>query len=141
MRSALALALLVAACGKAPPPPPPEPRASEAAPRAAAILVPGEYRLAGADGQDVNLGHTITVSVTQDEIRAASQCVTPRWRYRQEAERLVTQIIPEAICDRGRYPAEEALSAVFDDPQSVARTPENGIAIEGGGHVIILFSQ
>ena len=105
------------------------------------MLAPGEYRLAGADGQDVNLGHAITVTVTDDEIRVFSQCVTPRWTYRYADAKLVTEPVLEPICERGRYPAEEALSAVFDGPESVVRTPENGIYIEGAGHSVTLFSQ
>lgn len=101
----------------------------------------GEYRLAGADGADVNVPHGISVSVTADTIAIASQCVTPRWTYRYEQGRLRTEPIIEAICDRGRYPAEEALSAVFDDPQAILRTPSNGFEVSGGGHSVTLYSQ
>ncbi len=101
----------------------------------------GEYRLAGADGADVNLGHAITVSVSAERIETFSQCVTPRWNYRYEDGQLRTEPIIEPICDRGRYPAEDALAAVFDDPQEVRRTPENGFYLTGGGHSITLFTQ
>jgi len=101
----------------------------------------GEYRVAGADGTDINLPHAITVSVSADTIAVASQCVTPRWTYRYVEGRLRTEPIPEAICDRGRYPAEEALSAVFGDPQAITRTAANGIEVSGGGRSVTLFSQ
>lgn len=104
-------------------------------------LAVGEYRVAGADGADIDLPHAITVSVTADTIAVTSQCVTPRWTYRYEDGRLRTEPIVEPICDRGRYPAEEALSAVFDDPREITRTSANGIRIAGGGRSVTLFSQ
>ena len=101
----------------------------------------GEYRVAGADGADIDLPHGITVSVDAATIAVASQCVTPRWTYRYVEGRLRTEPIVEPICDRGRYPAEEALSAVFGDPREITRTAANGIEIAGGGHSVTLFGQ
>lgn len=157
--SALAL---VAACQPAPsdeptgvvgeePPPPgrvavpspspaPTPPGGEE-PEARHLLPVGEYRVAGADGADINLGHGISLSVTEDTIALASQCVTPRWTYRYVDGRLRTERIVEPICDRGRYPAEEAIMAVLDDPQQITRTPANGIQITGGEHSVTLFPQ
>lgn len=135
--------LLIAAC-TAEAPPDPEPAAAEQkqSPPAPALLIPpGEYRIAGADGEEVNLGHAITVSISQDTIAVASQCVTPEWTYRHEDGQLRTTPVVKAICDRGRYPAEEAIVAVFDDPQGLQRTPENGLLVTGGGHDITLFAQ
>lgn len=103
--------------------------------------LPGEYRVAGVDGGEVDLPHAITVSIGPDTIRYVSQCVTGAWTYRAEGERLVTKPIVEAVCDRGRYPEEEALDAVFASPESIRRTPANGIEIAGGGHRVTLFSQ
>ncbi len=97
------------------------------------LLPQGEYRLAGANGSDVNLSHAITVSVTDDMIETVSQCVTQRWTYRYVDDRLRTEPIIEPVCDRGRYPEEEAIGAVFDDPQEVMRTPANGIYIVAAG--------
>ena len=104
-------------------------------------LPPGEYRLAGVGGNAVNLGHAITVRVTGNVIEVVSQCVTQRWTYRIVADRLNTRRIIEPVCDRGRYPEEEATAAVFDDPQQVMRTPENGLEVSGGGQSVTLFSQ
>lgn len=117
------------------------PTTPDVSPATSERLPVGEYRVAGADGADVNLPHGIGVSVGADTIAVSSQCVTPRWTYRYEGGRLLTEPIHEPICDRGRYPAEEALSAVFDDPQTIVRTPANGIEISGGGHTVTLFSQ
>ena len=105
------------------------------------LLPQGSYRLAGVNGQDVNLGHAVTVSVSEEIIAVASQCVTPRWRYEYVDDRLRTEPIVEPMCERGRYPEEEAIAAVIDDPKDVLRTPANGIYIAGGGQSITLFSQ
>lgn len=114
---------------------------SEDVPKVQALLPRGEYRLAGADGADVNLPHAITVTVSEDTIALASQCVTPRWTYRHEEGLLVTQSIPDPVCERGRYPAEDAAIAVLDSPETILRTPENGWFLAGSGHAITLFSQ
>jgi len=135
--------LLIAAC-TAEAPPAPERAAGEEAqsPAVPALHLPqGEYCIAGADGEDVNFGHAITVSISQDTIAVTSQCVTPEWTYRIEAGGLHTTPVIKPICERGRYPAEEAIVAVFDDPQSLQRTPENGLLVAGGGHDITLFAQ
>lgn len=104
-------------------------------------LTPGEYRVAGADGADINLAHAITLTITPDEIRLASQCFTPRWTWRYAGEVLETARIPEAMCERTRYPAELAAEAVFAQPENIERTPANGIEISGGGHSLLLFSH
>ncbi len=104
-------------------------------------LTPGEYRVAGADGAEINLPHAITLTITPLEIRLASQCFTPRWRWRYVGEALETERIPEAMCERTRYPAELAAEAVFEQPDSIERTPANGIEISGGSHSLLLFSQ
>lgn len=114
---------------------------SSDAPAGEVLLPQGEFRVAGADRVDVNLGHAITVSIDDDTIALASQCVTPRWTYNYSGGTLATQAIPDPICDRGRYPAEEAAMAVFDAPEIIMRTPENGWYIAGGGRSITLFSQ
>lgn len=121
--------------------PQPSPAADPVPSGAKMVLPVGEYRLAGADGQGVDLGHAITVSVTEREIRLASQCVTPRWTYRIEQGRMATEAVVEPICDRGRYPAEEAASAVFGSPERIEKTEANGWRISGGGRTITLFSQ
>ncbi|MGB3753172.1 MAG: DUF1761 domain-containing protein [Parerythrobacter sp.] len=104
-------------------------------------LLPGAYRLGSVDGEPADLGHAITVEVDEDTIAMFSQCVTPRWRYRHEAGALVTHTIPEPICSRAFYPAEEALIAVFNAPRTILHTPENGIHLANDDHAVTLFSQ
>lgn len=150
--SAAALMLTLAACapateetaqeGIATPELPVAPGTSPAARGAPNMKLPiGEYRVAGTDGREVDLPHAITVSIGPDTIRYVSQCVTGTWTYRFEGDTLTTKPIVEAVCDRGRYPEEEALDAVFAAPGSIRGTPANGIEIAGGGHRVTLFSQ
>ena len=101
----------------------------------------GNYRVAGADGAEVDLGWAITVAITGDTIRYGSQCVSGTWTYSYTGGRMSTEAVPIALCDRGRYPAEEALDAVFGGSPTVSRTAENGLLFEGGDHSVTLFSQ
>ncbi|MGB7417955.1 MAG: hypothetical protein WA918_02130 [Erythrobacter sp.] len=120
----------------------PEPTGSAAAAQHSGPALPvGQYRLAGVDGRAINLPHAISLSVTESEIRLSSQCVRPRWQYRQNGRDMVTTPIPIPICERARYPEEDAAIAVLDDITAVRRTPENGWQLEGGGHSIAVFSQ
>ncbi|WJY19804.1 hypothetical protein QQS45_06205 [Alteriqipengyuania flavescens] len=101
----------------------------------------GNYRVAGADGAEVDLGWAITVAITHDTIRYGSLCVSGTWTYTYTGGRIFTEAVPIAVCDRGRYPAENAIVAVFGSNPTVSRTAENGLLFEGGDHSIMLFSQ
>ena len=153
MRSSLlAAALLLPACQAEAPPPEPPPASSEADPGpgqpaiATGIItdpVPleGEYRVAGIDGAEVDLPHAMTVSITPDTIRYTSQCVTGAWRYSFEGQQLMLDPVVEAVCDRGRYPEEEAIETAFSAATHVRRTAGTAIAFSGGGHSVTLYSQ
>ena len=101
----------------------------------------GNYRVAGADGAEVDMGWAITVAITGDTIRYGSQCVSGTWTYTYTEGRMSTEAVPIAVCDRGRYPAEDAIVAVFGGNPTVSRTAENGLLFEGGDHSVTLFSQ
>ena len=101
----------------------------------------GEWRVGAVDDTAVDLGWAITVSVTPDRIGYQSQCVSGTWTYEYARGQLTTEAVPLAVCDRGRYPAEDGLDAVFDAGGTAMTTPENGVRIEGGGHSVTLFSQ
>ncbi len=105
------------------------------------LLPPGEYRIAGADGREIDLPHAITVSITADAIVVASGCVTLRWAYVHVDGRMVTSPVDGPNCKRARYLEEEAIGAVFDAPTAIDRTPANAIELTGGGHSIAIFSQ
>lgn len=145
---ALATIVLPACQPDAGPPDPaptaPASAASGAAPPPSAesrVSLAGEYRVAGVDGQDVNLPHAITVSVTGTVIRYASQCVGGMWSYRQDGNAIELERIPTEACERSLYPEEAAIETVFANSATVSRTASNGLQVEGGGHSLTLFSQ
>lgn len=106
----------------------------------AAELV-GEYRIPGADGQDINLPHGISAIIDETTIRVSADCLNFAWDYRFEGSRLVTESTPVASCRRGLLPEEEAVRAAFDAAEGVRRLPSNGIEFSGGGRSVLLFSQ
>lgn len=153
MRTSLIVATLVlAACQAEEPPPEPSPVTSEADPGPGQpaiatgiitdpVALEGEYRVAGIDGAEVDLPHAMTASITQDTLRYTSQCVTGAWRYRFEGQQLMLDPEVEAVCDRGRYPEEDAIEVAFAAATHVRRTASNAIQFSGGGHSVTLQSQ
>jgi hypothetical protein len=101
----------------------------------------GEYRVAGVDGQDVDLPHGIAASITADRIEVQSDCIRFAWSYRFEDRLLVTEQAPVASCRRALLPEERALSEAIESADVVRRTPENGIELSGSGRSVTLFSQ
>lgn len=101
----------------------------------------GEYRVAGVDGQDINLPYGITASVSAEEIEVSSQCVRLKWAYTLVGEVLAASRMPVMSCQRGLLPEEGAIARAFDQAAQVRRTPANGIEFSGAGHTVTLFSQ
>jgi len=143
----MSAAALLAACqpgeqtSSAPPAAQPVPQSQPQQAITAASGLVGEYRVAGADGQDIDLPHGITAAIDQTTIRVAADCLNFAWNYRFESSRLVTEATPVRSCKRGLLPAEEAVRAAFDAAETVSRTPANGIMFAGGGRKVTLFSQ
>ena len=117
-----------------------EPLPGTGGPASAAQLA-GEYRIAGAGGQPIDLPHAITASFSEERIDVVSDCVRMRWSYRYEGGALATEPVPVISCQRGLYPEEAAVSAAFDAGGTVRRTEQNGIEIASGNSRVILFSQ
>ena len=101
----------------------------------------GEYRVAGVDGQDINLPFGITASISQHRIEVASDCVRMAWSYRFEGQALATEPVPIVSCDRGRYPEEVAIENAFDVATAVRLNPSNGYEFTGEGRSVTLFTQ
>jgi hypothetical protein len=121
-------------------PAPPSPTPLPAAITDAAALV-GEYRVAGVGGQDINLPHGITASISDGGIHVVSDCVNLSWSWSFEGARLVTERVPVEGCGRGLLPEEDAIAAAFDEATAVVRTPSNGIEFTGENGSVLLFSQ
>ncbi len=116
----------------------------EAPPPANALAageLPGEYRLAGVDGGDIDLPYAITASIRGGRIHVVADCVNMAWRYTYASGRLATTRDPTESCARGLTANEEAIVAALDGATQAVRTPSNGIELSDGGHSVTLFSQ
>lgn len=139
----LIILAMLAACA----PPAPESPAPESPPAFAEetmmtpVVLIGEYRVAGVDGQDINLPHGITASISDDEIEIQSQCIRFKWTYTITDGVLAARRTPAASCQRALYPEEAAIARAFDQAVQARRTLANGIEIAGAGHSVTLFSQ
>lgn len=118
----------------------PDSPVAEGAIVSAAELI-GEYRIPGADGQNIDLPHGISAIIDETTIRVSADCVNFAWSYRFEGDRLITEQTPVVSCRRGLLPEEEAVRAAFDTAEAVRRLPSNGIEFSGQGRSVILFSQ
>lgn len=118
---------------------------SDPAVAAGAIMTPaalmGEYRVAGVDGQDINLSHGISASISDREIEVLSDCIRLKWTYTLADGMLAADRMPAMSCRRALLPEEQAISRAFDDAVQVRRTAANGIEFSGEGHRVTLFSQ
>ena len=101
----------------------------------------GEYRIAGVDGEGIDLPFGISASISADRIRVSSQCVRFAWSYSYAKGALSTEQAPTLSCQRGLYPEEEAIEAAFDAATQVRITSANGYEFTGGGHEVTLFTQ
>lgn len=145
MRLPIFAPLLLAACTAAPPAkreasPAPSPTQASVAP-AANVALPGEYRVAGVDGREIDQPYAITASVTASRIHVTADCLNFAWSYSRQGDRIATERVAVEGCGRGPTPAEEAVVAAFDAAERVARSPANGIELSGPGHTVTLFSQ
>ena len=108
---------------------------------AAPASLVGEWRVAGVDGQSIDLPHAITMSVDASRVLVVSDCVNLAWSYRYEGGRMIPERVAQESCARGLYPVEEALVGLFSAPANVRRTESNGIEIAGPQHSATIFSQ
>jgi hypothetical protein len=101
----------------------------------------GEYRVAGVDGEAVDLPYAITASIGTSRIHVVADCVNIAWEYRLVDGILATERASVEGCARGLQPIEAALAAALDGADRVVRTPANGYEFTGSGPSATLFSQ
>ena len=145
--------LMLSACGSPVGTPEDEPAAptpTEAAPAepeivakpaVPAVVLPGEWRVAGVDGGEIDQPYAITASITADHIHVTADCLNFAWSYVAEANRIATERVAVESCGRGPTAPEEAVVAAIDAAEEVARTPANAVELRGSGRVVTLFSQ
>lgn len=138
----------------APPPAPrPQPQAVPPAPAQTSVTsLAGEWRVAALDRQEIGGSVGIAVRADQREIWWEPRCAGYVRSYLIDGTRFSAG---PPVGTRPRRPGEPTppvcliapppqLAGVFaalDSGTTVARTPNNGIEISGGGHSLLLFSQ
>lgn len=120
---------------------PPTTTAASPEPAAPKVELPGEYRVAGVDGQSIDLPYAITAAITASRVDINADCLIFAWSYTANGNAITTSRLTTAGCERGLTEVEEAMVAAFDAATTVARTPGNGIELSGDGHTVTLFSQ
>lgn len=101
----------------------------------------GEYRVAGVQGQAVDLPYAITASIRPARIHVVADCVNLAWDYRLVDGILTTAPAAVESCGRGLAPIEATLAATLDGADRIVRTPANGFEVTGSGRSATLFRQ
>lgn len=153
----IALAILLTSCA------PPNPVANETiAPpptETAAVVEPapvqtleGEWRVAGIDGQALDQPVGLALSGSAEEIWWDPRCAGYVRSYRIEGGKFTTGphlgFVPRKpgeptppVCTIAPAPRIHEVFQALTSATTIARTPQNGIEISGGGHSLLLFSQ
>lgn len=110
-------------------------------PAAPTVALPGDYRVAGVDGGEIDQPYAITASIGENRIDLNADCLEFAWAYTASGDGIATRRLATAGCERGLTATEEAVITAFDAATTVARTPANGIELRGGARTVVLFSQ
>ena len=124
----------------------PTPTPDSVSTREPAELVPasqlvGEWRIAGVDGQSIDLPNAITASITEGRIHVVADCVNLGWTYAAEGGVFEAKRTPVESCLRGLTPEEEAIARAIEAATGFGRTPSNAIEIFSREHRVTLYSQ
>ena len=157
MRGLLALpVILLAACSQEAPPVPLASESTErlaSSPLAEVASLEGEWRVAGIDGAELNETYGIALSASAEEIWAEPRCAGMVVSYRIDGLRFTsapatpegsppgTGNPPPPVCAVAMPPRVADVFTALRDADTIGRTPENGIAISGPDHSVLLFSQ
>jgi len=155
--AAAAACVILVACWAQPAPPPEQgsrskaelPAASEPAP---VPTLEGEWRVAGIDGKPLDQPVAIALSASKQEIWWAPRCAGLVRSYTIAGTRFkagpALGVRPRKpgeptppVCTIAPPPRSGELFRALDAADKIARTPENGVLISGGGHSLLLFSQ
>ena len=154
---AIAFAVLLTACAPrdqvanetTAPPPAEAPAAAEPAP---IQTLEGEWRVAGIDGQALDQPVGLALTASAQEIWWDPRCAGYVRSYRIEGSKFMTGphigFVPRKpgeptppVCTIAPPPRIGEVFRALTEATTIARTPQNGIEISGGGHSLLLFSQ
>ena len=154
---AIALAALLAACAPSEQvanelvttPPAEAPAAAEPAP---IQTLEGEWRVAGIDGEALDQPVGLALSASAQEIWWDPRCAGFVRSYRIEGRKFTTGphigFVPRKpgeptppVCTIAPAPRIDEVFRALASATRIARSPQNGVEISGGGHSVLLFSQ
>ncbi|WP_265569539.1 hypothetical protein [Sphingomicrobium nitratireducens] len=110
----------------------------------------GEWRVAGVDRQEIDIGWAMTASIDADAITIVSQCMTFSRSYTREGMTLGMPDVPPAtgrieppapVCARMPLPEEQAVSKALQGATLTYRLPDNSLVLDGEGGSLTLFTQ
>ncbi|MBW0143897.1 hypothetical protein [Sphingomicrobium clamense] len=165
MKRAAVLSLAIAACSpqaESPPPAVEEERADaaseglEALPigARAPVSIEGEWRLAGINGEVVDLDRAVTASISDEWIVFRSDCVVI-WRFyalsrtllrvppKPDVERDPDRLenYPPPSCLRPLSEVERAVQSALVEADTAYRLPDGALVLDGPGGSLTLFTQ
>ncbi|HSG54065.1 MAG TPA: hypothetical protein VLA45_01330 [Paracoccaceae bacterium] len=158
--------LVLAACSQEAPSQPPHASSTErpsserppaerqfVAPLADVAGLEGEWRVAGIDGQSLDQPVGIALSASATEIWWEPRCAGMARSYAIDGQRFTALPIlpdgpaptpgapPPPVCAIGLPTGLAEVFRAIEDADTIGRTPQNGIAISGPDHSLVLFSQ
>jgi len=112
----------------------------------------GEWRVAGIDGQPLDQPVGLALSASAQEIWWDPRCAGYVRSYRIQGAKFATGphlgFVPRKpgeptppVCTIAPPPRIGDVFRALTEATTIARTPQNGIEISGGGHSVLLFSQ
>lgn len=117
------------------------------------VTLDGEWRVAGIDGEPLDVPYGLTLSADDREIRWGPECLGLTRSYRIQGARLFIKPAaatrrptgpdgqPKPVCTLMPPPSVRAMTEALDSATRIQRTPENGVLISGGRRNLLLFSQ
>ncbi|PZT84419.1 MAG: hypothetical protein DI637_13730 [Citromicrobium sp.] len=108
------------------------------------VVLAGEWRVAGLDGQPIAGNEGIALSANDTEIWWEPQCALQRRPYAIEGRGFrsdASRTEPGPACRIAVPPVLESIWSAIEAGERIERTPQNGILISGGGRSLLLFSQ
>ncbi len=151
------LLVLLPACGQHPAVPPAEEPVSDQRPISAPLdevaTLAGEWRVAGIDGQPLDQPVGLAISASDREIWWEPRCAGFARSYTIDGLRIATGPAlgappppspgepPPPVCAIGLPPRLAEVFRALEQADRVGRTRENGVAISGPGHSVLLFGQ
>lgn len=161
MKRAAILALAIAACSPsaenaAAPveqeahPAPPEGLVELPIGATAPTSIEGDWRVAGVNGEIIDIEWAMTAQITADQISIQSQCMGFGRMYALDGTTLTAPEVPPAtgpvappppVCARMFLPEEQAVSKALQGAELAYRLPDGSLVLDGPGGSLTFFTQ